>query len=166
MIWKDKVFEDRNPMEWLDEDSGFPIGIKELVKDLGRQQVSEGFLKGALVKVRKGKDANGKIAKVVAKLVDHAELAVYLTASQALTMHLENRDHPATDMSLAMTFVISDLLVLPGIEGITTEMRKVIDGLLSTRAGQPPKVTVLVEPTKRIILPATDSEFGERVIEV
>ena len=150
MIWKEPVYQNRSIRAWLDSDSGFPAGIVEPAAEMGIRPIDTDVL-GNLVRVKEhsGRE-NERVAKILTELAAHADLAIFLSASEVLTMITRREDHPATDLPVFPTIKQADVAVFAGLSALHYEKNEMLfDGLISNRSAQPTRVTILILPEKK-----------------
>lgn len=169
MIWKEPVYKDRPVRKWLDNDSGFPIGIRDLVEEqkVGKAIPSQRLTNGLLVIVgREDEEGPEKIAQLLSLLKNHADLAIYLNGYRVLTLQRDRNVHPATGRPIAETIEEADVLVVSGLKKLTEKQTDLIDQMLVARAHREQKITVAWVPDpEEFPFDLTFDEYADRAEE-
>jgi hypothetical protein len=131
---------------------------------MGLQPINEKFL-GSLVRLKEdGGKENERVARILVELAAHADLAIYLNALKVRMMITTREDHQATDLPVFPTVSQADVAVFAGFSEIHRERDvQMFDGMISDRAVQPSRVTILILPKRNPPeFPTTMSLFGDR----
>ena len=166
MIWRKPVYPNRSLRSWLDPDSEFPAGIVEPAARIGAQKINEAVIKfmGGLVRIKEDGEENARVAKILTRLVAHADLAIYLNALRVRTMIMQREEHPATGLPILPTVKQADVVVFAGLVEIHQDRDlRMLDEMISDRATQPTRITILILPRENPpSFPTAKSLFGDR----
>lgn len=165
VIHKDPIYDWRPIETWLAEVTS-PIGIVEAVEKIPRGR-PDTLMDGSLIIVRAegGEDRVEDIAEFLARLANHADTAVSLTARQVLRWCRLGAWHYPTEQSIWGLIERTDVFLVDRISKFTKTELEHLGSNLESRGVQRGKITTLVGPQADKV-PILPDVYGSRTVRV